>query len=122
MIPTHGLSHIALSVKDPDRSLRFYGAVFGVREYFRDDATIQVLGPGPHDVIAFEKRPADAGARGGIIHFGFRLVRAGDIDAAVAAVEEAGGTTVSRGEFAPGSPYAFVKDPDGYEIEIWFES
>ena len=27
----------------------------------------------------------------------------------------------SRGECAPGLPYAFVKDPDGYEIEIWFE-
>lgn len=121
MVPTHGLSHIALSVADPDRSLRFYRAVFGVREYFRDDATIQVLGPGAHDVIAFERRPADAGARGGIIHFGFRLVRADDIDAAVTAVEEAGGTVVSRGEFAPGLPYAFVTDPDGYEIEIWFE-
>jgi len=23
--------------------------------------------------------------------------------------------------FAPGSPYAYVNDPDGYEIEIWFE-
>ena len=34
---------------------------------------------------------------------------------------EAGGTAISRGEFAPGLPYAFVKDPDGYEIEIWFE-
>jgi hypothetical protein len=33
MVPTRGLSHIALSVKDPDRSLRFYGAVFRVREY-----------------------------------------------------------------------------------------
>jgi hypothetical protein len=26
-----------------------------------------------------------------------------------------------RGEFAPGLPYAYVADPDGYEIEIWFE-
>jgi len=34
---------------------------------------------------------------------------------------EAGGTAISRGEFAPGLPYAFVTDPDGYEIEIWFE-
>ncbi len=28
---------------------------------------------------------------------------------------------MARGEFAPGLPYAFVRDPDGYEIEIWFE-
>jgi catechol 2,3-dioxygenase-like lactoylglutathione lyase family enzyme len=121
MVATHGLSHIALSVKDPDKSLRFYESVFGVREYYRDETSIQVLGPGPQDVIAFERKPDDAGVRGGIIHFGFRLVQPQDIDAAVAAVENAGGTLVSRGEFAPGLPYAYVTDPDGYEIEIWFE-
>jgi len=55
MIATHGLTHLALSVRDPERSLRFYSSVFGVREYFRDCDTIQVLGPGPHDVIAFER-------------------------------------------------------------------
>ena len=121
MIRTHGLTHLALSVADPDRSLQFYGSVFGVREYFRDAGTIQVQGPGPHDVIAFERRPGDAGAPGGIIHFGFRLLRPEDIDAAVAAVECAGGSVTSRGEFGPGLPYAFVRDPDGYDIEIWFE-
>jgi catechol 2,3-dioxygenase-like lactoylglutathione lyase family enzyme len=121
MVKTHGLSHVALSVLDPDRSLNFYRSVFGVREYFRNESSIQVLGPGQYDVIAFEKRPAAAGVTGGIIHFGFRLVRPQDIDVAVAAVEGAGGSVVSRGEFAPGLPYAFVRDPDGYEIEIWFE-
>jgi catechol 2,3-dioxygenase-like lactoylglutathione lyase family enzyme len=121
MIKTHGLSHIALSVVDPERSLAFYRSVFGVREYFRDESTIQVLGPGPHDVIAFEKRPANAGMAGGIIHFGFRLTRPEDIDAAVATVAAAGGTIVSQGLFGPGLPYAFVRDPDGYEIEIWYE-
>jgi hypothetical protein len=25
-------------------------------------------------------------------------------------------------EFCPGEPYLFAKDPDGYEIEIWYES
>jgi len=121
MVKTHGLSHIALSVLDPDRSLAFYRSVFGVREYVRDASTIQVLGPGPYDVLAFEKRPVSAGVAGGIIHFGFRLARPEDIDAAVAAVEDAGGVVTSRGEFGPGLPYAFVRDPDGYEIEIWFE-
>ncbi len=121
MIKTHGLSHIALCVQDPDRALAFYHAVFGVREYVREESTIQALGPGPYDVIAFEKRPTGAGVPGGIIHFGFRLTRPEDIDAAVSAVESAGGTVSSRGEFAPGLPYAFVRDPDGYEIEIWFE-
>jgi catechol 2,3-dioxygenase-like lactoylglutathione lyase family enzyme len=122
MIKTHGLSHVALAVADPERSLRFYRDVFGVREYFRDDLTIQVLGPGRHDIIAFERRSNGVGAAGGIIHFGFRLVSPEDIDKAVSAVLAAGGTLTSRGEFAPGLPYAFVRDPDGYEIELWFEN
>ena len=29
MIRTHGLTHIALAVRDVDRSSRFYGQVFG---------------------------------------------------------------------------------------------
>lgn len=122
MIKTHGLNHIALTVADPDRSLAFYGSVFGVREYFRDESTIQALGPGRYDVIAFERRGSGAGAPGGIIHFGFRLTCPEDIDAAIAAATAAGGTVTSRGVFAPGLPYAFVRDPDGYEIELWFES
>ena len=59
--------------------------------------------------------------RGGIDHFGFRLTDPNDIDAAVDAVERAGGKLLRRGEFSPGHPYAYVEDPGGYEIEIWFE-
>jgi catechol 2,3-dioxygenase-like lactoylglutathione lyase family enzyme len=121
MVKTHGLTHINLAVRDPERSLRFYQQVFGVKEYYRDESSIQVQGPGGYDVIAFEKDDSNAGARGGITHFGFRLIAPGDIDAAVREVERAGGTVVRRGEFAPGFPFAYINDPDGYEIEIWYE-
>jgi catechol 2,3-dioxygenase-like lactoylglutathione lyase family enzyme len=120
MVKTHGLTHISLSVEDPERSLRFYESVFGVREYVRDESSIQALGPGPHDVLAFDRRKG-AGTKGGIHHFGFRLVDPADIDVAVAEVEKAGGKLVRRGEFKPGFPYAYVSDPDGYTIEIWYE-
>ncbi len=120
MIRTHGLNHISLSVRDPDASLAFYSALFGVREYYRDEGTIQALGPGEHDVLVFERRPQH-GVRGGIHHFGFRLVSPGDIDAAVEEAERAGGTVLRRGEHCPGQPYLYVADPDGYEIEIWYE-
>jgi catechol 2,3-dioxygenase-like lactoylglutathione lyase family enzyme len=39
----------------------------------------------------------------------------------VSAVERAGGTVLDHGEFCPGEPYVFFRDPDGYEVEIWHE-
>lgn len=121
MVETLGLAHISIAVRDPQRSLDFYMQVFGVREYFRDANQIQAQGPGPSDVLAFERHSADAGARGGIRHFGFRLMRPADIALAIAEVRRAGGTILRQGEFAPGLPFAYVADPDGYEIEIWYE-
>lgn len=122
MVRTYGLTHLSLSVLDPERSLRFYEQVFGVREYFRDSRSIMVQGPGPHDVIAFEKRDKSGNMPpGGIRHFGFRLVEPQDMEIALQEVERAGGTVLKHGEFSPGFPYAYVTDPDGYKIEIWYE-
>lgn len=121
MIKTFGLTHISLAVRDPERSLKFYTEVFGVKEYFRDDSSIQAVGPSGKEILAFEHDPEHAGLSGGIRHFGFRLVTPDDIDATVSSVEAAGGKLLRRGEFSPGYPYAYVADPDGYEIEIWYE-
>src|SRR5262245_5079419 len=101
---THGLTHLNLAVRDLDRALAFYRDAFGVREYYRDDESLQVLGPGRHDVIAFELDPRAAGKSGGVSHFGFRLKRPQDIDAAVEAALRAGGKLLRRGEFGPGLP------------------
>jgi catechol 2,3-dioxygenase-like lactoylglutathione lyase family enzyme len=120
MIRTHGLNHISLSVADPDASLAFYAALFGVREYVREGDTIQALGPGPHDVLVFERR-AGHGERGGIDHFGFRLTDPGDIDDAIREARALGARILRHGEFGPGLPYLYIEDPDGYEIEIWYE-
>ena len=120
MVRTHGLTHISLSVKDPEASLAFYTRLLGVREYYRDDRAIQVLGPGAHDVLVFERRDGH-GVRGGIDHFGFRLTRPEDVEEAARDAEAAGGTILRRGEHAPGEPYLYVADPDGNEVEIWYE-
>lgn len=50
---------------------------------------------------------------------GLRLKPDVDLDAAITEVVEAGGRLVKRGEHAPGAPYAYVVDPDGYLIELW---
>jgi catechol 2,3-dioxygenase-like lactoylglutathione lyase family enzyme len=121
MVRTHGLTHINLAVRDPEQSLGFYRDVFGVREYFRDETSIQVQGPGPFDVIAFERNEAAAGIAGGLSHFGFRLTKPEDMSIALQEVDRAGGRILRSGEFGPGLPFAYVSDPDGYEIEIWYE-
>ena len=64
---------------------------------------------------------AAAGQAGGIAHFGFRLLRPADISRAVRAVRQAGGVVTEQGEFVPGEPYLFARDPDGYTFEVWFE-
>ena len=117
----HGLTHIALAVRDLDRTADFYSRAFGAREYYRDEDSVQLLGPGPYDVLAFERDPARAGKAGGAIHFGFRLTHPEAIDRALAAVEAAGGRLKERGDFGGGQVFAFVEDPDGYEIELWYE-
>ena len=105
----------------PGRALRFYEQVFGLREYGRGDGLVHTQASGRHDIVTFVEDHTTAGLSGGIAHFGFRLVNPDDIDRAIAEVERAGGRLLRRGEFAPGLPYAYVADPDGYEIEIWFE-
>jgi catechol 2,3-dioxygenase-like lactoylglutathione lyase family enzyme len=124
-IETYGLTHLGLTVADPGRSARFYQEVFGCVVSAGDGVdAIELQTPGRKDVISMERGDPEAGkigAAGGVGHFGFRLVRPEDIDAAVDAVLAAGGTLDGRGEFAPGFPYAFVRDLDGYQVEIWFE-
>ena len=68
------MDYIEFPATNIDATKKFYTQVFGAREYARDENSIQALGPGPHDLLAFERRPEKAGAKGGIGHFGFRLV------------------------------------------------
>ena len=120
-VRTYGLTHVALAVRDPKRSLEFYRAVLGVVPVYEDPNFIQAQTPGCRDVLVFERKPARAGKIGGVAHFGFRLARAADLPHALAAVRAAGGRIKDHGEFVPGEPYVFFHDPDGYEVEIWYE-
>jgi catechol 2,3-dioxygenase len=119
VIRTQGLTHLHLYVADLDRSLRFYREAFGFEEKFRDGPTMVFLRPpGSSDTITLNEVPDKAGRPGGVDHFGFRLAENESLDRAVEEVVQAGGALVERGEHAPGSPYAYVTDPDGYVIEL----
>jgi catechol 2,3-dioxygenase-like lactoylglutathione lyase family enzyme len=121
VIETEGLTHIHLLVSDLERSLRFYKSVFGLEEQFRDGPTMVFLRtPGSRDTITINANAdqMERVGRGGVDHFGFRLKPDVDLDAAIVEVVEAGGRLIERGEHAPGVPYAYVADPDGYLIEL----
>lgn len=122
MIATQGLSHIHLMVRDLDRSIAFYKRVFGLEERFREGRHMVFLNtPGSQDLITLNEDPhegAVAGVNGGVNHFGFRLRDASGLDAAVSEVEAAGGELIERGEHAAGVPFAYIRDPDGYLIEL----
>ena len=121
MVKTFGLTHVAVAVKDIARASKFYRSVLGAVEIFRSDSFVQLQTPGARDVMVFEKDPKRAGKLGGIAHFGFRLQSPKDINAAAKAVTKAGGKIKEQGEFVKGEVYLFATDPDGYEIEIWYE-
>lgn len=122
MIKTQGLHHIHLVVRDLERSLRFYQSVFGMEEQFRDGPQMVFLStPGSRDLITLNQDAAErdkAGQSGGIAHFGFKLSHGNDLDAAAREVERGGGRILTRGEHAPGVPFLYVADPDGYVIEL----
>ncbi len=119
---TYGLTHIAVSVKDIERTLRFYCSVFDMQIMYHEKDMIQLTTPGCHDILVFQEKLNDStGNQEGIAHFGFRLRDPKDIDALEEKVIRAGGVIKEKGEFVPGSPYIFFYDPDGYEVEIWYE-
>ena len=101
MVKTHGLTHVALAVRDAERAFAFYTKVLGVVAVYREKGFIQAQTPGTRDVIVFDEKAERPGERGGVAHFGFRLVDPADIGAAVQAVRDAGGTVTSHGEFVP---------------------
>ena len=121
MVKTHGLTHIAISVADLDRSARFYRELLGAVEVYRSPGFVQLQTPGTRDVIVLEEGTRSLGKMGGVAHFGFRLMDPADIDAAAVAVTAAGGSVLEQGDFCPGEPYLFASDPDGYKVEIWYE-
>jgi len=122
MIKTKGLTHIHLLVKDLEGSLTFYKSVFGMEEKYRVGKKMVFLStPGSQDLITLHEESVKTqliGKKGGIEHFGFERTKDMNLDEAINIVERAGGKLLSRGEHAPGHPYAYVSDPDGYVIEL----
>jgi catechol 2,3-dioxygenase-like lactoylglutathione lyase family enzyme len=119
---TYGLTHLAIAVRDIDRTLNFYSHVFGMEEMYHEEKMLQLTTPGNNDIIVFEERDQDLiGESGGIAHFGFRAKEPADVLEIHNKLAELKVEIIEEGEFLAGSPYIFFKDPDGYMIEVWYE-
>ena len=119
---TYGLTHAALRVSDIQKTLNFYTGVFGMAVMYHTEDFLQLTTPGCSDIMVFEKTDKSIEIKqGGIIHLGFRLRDSKDIDTIIDRINQAGGKIKSHGEFVEGSPYVFFEDPDGYELEVWYE-
>jgi catechol 2,3-dioxygenase-like lactoylglutathione lyase family enzyme len=101
-----------LVVREVERSLRFYGQVFGVEEYGRTAGLVHTRTPGCQDVITFDEQASGAGESRGIAHFGFRLYFTRRHRRGCRRSRARRGKLLRRGEFSPGYPYAYVADPD----------
>ena len=122
-VETRGIRHVHLLVSDHERSVAFYRHVFGMEVAFGDGDILFLSSPGRPDDLALHLATTDAdrarvGDQGGYEHFGITVKDRSRLDDAIALVIEAGGQLLDRGEHAPGVPYAYISDPDGYTIEI----
>jgi catechol 2,3-dioxygenase-like lactoylglutathione lyase family enzyme len=118
---TYGLTHMAVAVKDLQKTKQLYQSIFGMEVMYDREDFLQLTTPGCHDIIVFEKTEKPTGSSGGIAHFGFRLRDPKNIIPLEKQIYTAGGLIIDKGEFVPRSPYIFFKDPDGYLIEVWYE-
>lgn len=116
--------YIILIVDDLDRALDFYTQVLGLKlghrsgDYAQLDTGVTRIGfytrPAMAAVVGFALEPAQQTAPG--FELGFKVA---DVDAAYAEIVAGGATSVTPPTTRPwGQRTAYVRDPDGYLIEL----
>jgi catechol 2,3-dioxygenase-like lactoylglutathione lyase family enzyme len=114
-----GLRHLALNVRDPQASKRFYSDCFGMSVVWEPDPDNVYLSSGSDNLALHRAEAAGAGA---LDHLGFIVETREDVDLyaerfAAAGVKIAAGVRDHR----DGSRSFYCLDPDGLRIQVLFE-
>lgn len=131
-----GLLHLNLNVADIVRSEQFYQQVFGYVRIVDTSGEIERKGqnlflkqiimgiPEADDLLALGELAGEPVGTGEMSHFGV-VVDDTEVAELTKRVEAAGGSIIEQGvreEHGIQEPYAYVRDPDGYAIEIASQS
>lgn len=118
------LDHTMLRVSDPEKVIDFYREAFGFkleREKEMDTFTLYFLripGQDAQIELTYNHGEDDRYEKGeGFGHLAIRTDEDQDLKEAYEKALEAGGEDYRPPEECPGN-YGFVKDPEGYEVEI----
>ena len=118
MIMTNGLNHLALPVKDPERSAQFYADLFNMDILSSSPEIAFLKTSGADDLIALNRSDAAVVSSRGTMHFGF-IVEPAQFDAAVLTIEEKSIMKISEPSNRDIGRYIFIEDPDKYVVEIF---
>lgn len=113
----HGLSHIALKVRDLNKTEDFYVSVLGLEVAFRHPPSMIFLRtPGSKDLLNFVKTNQRFTGSQGLEHMGFKVTAAG-LKRMEAKLKKAGVAIQGR----RGKSAFYINDPNGYQIEYYYD-
>ncbi len=114
-----GIDHLSLPVADLERSTAFYRDVLGLHEHLRAEEFV-LLCCGT-DLLVLQERTL-GGPRGVHLHFGFRVDSPREVDRWTERLLDQG-VHITQGpeDRHDGRAVCFL-DPDGYELEIYYEA
>ncbi|MFD0688181.1 catechol 2,3-dioxygenase [Actinomadura fibrosa] len=122
MAPRHEIAHVGhveLLTPEPDRSLRFFTQVMGLTENGRDGDSVYLRTWDDYEHHTLKLTAHDTS---GIRRTGLRASSQEALERRVQAIEDAGlGIGWRDGDPGIGPTYLF-RDPDGHELEVYWES
>lgn len=114
-----GLRHLALRVRDPQRSKRFYCDLFGMRVVWEPDPDNVYLSSGTDNLALHRQEVAGPGA---LDHLGFIVDAREEVDRLAEHFRQEGVVIAEEPrDHRDGSRSFYCDDPDGLRIQVLFE-